>query len=268
MGDAKWFEGWVPWPELAGLAAAGRALLPSSLPTTPAGVLRFASERLLGRRITATVGGNVVELTLTGLDYEADTFSLATGRLGDVRVVAEDVTWPETPFTTVVLLAKDVRFRSLPTPTVKPASVEIEIVVSAEVVTRLAAESRPGVVVGLGSGGMAEIRWARHPRWGFIEFEPSVEESSVLLRPRVLRVARRRFRLPRRLQPIELDLPEFPPGLRLVSVEPRGHELALHALAEQWPERLSRIPLTDLLAWLTTTALTLTAPATSPRRRP
>jgi hypothetical protein len=267
VGDAKWFEGWVPWPELAGLAAAGRALLPNTLPTTPAGVLRFAGERLLGRRVTATVGDNVVELTLTRLDYEADTFALATGRLGDVRVVAEDVTWPETPFKTVVLLAKDVRFRSLPTPTVKPASMEIEIVVSADVVTRMAAESRPGVVVSPGYGGMVEVRWARHPRWGFVELEPSVEESAVLLRPRVLRVAGRRFRLPRRLKPIELDLPEFPPGLRLVTVEPRGDELALHGVAEQWPEKLSKIPLSDLLSWLTTTALTLTMPAVSPRRR-
>jgi hypothetical protein len=43
-------------------------------------------------------------------------------------------------------------------------------------------------------------------------------------------------------------------------VEPRHDELVLHTVAEEWPERLSRIPLTDLLSWLTTAAMTLTLP--------
>lgn len=259
MGDAKWFESWVPWPELAGLAAAGRAMLPT-VPPTPAGVLRFASEQLLGRRITATVDGAEVAMTLTRLDHEIDSFRLASGRLGNVRVVMEDVSWPETPLKSLVVVAHDVRFRSLPTPNIKPASVEIEITVSAEVLAKFVAEARPGVLIEPGPSGLLEVRWARHPRWGRLELEPLVEGAKIRLLPRSLFIAGRRFKPPRRITPIELELPELPPGLRLTAIEPRGDELVGHALAEQWPDKLSRIPLADLLTWLTTTALTLTVP--------
>jgi hypothetical protein len=48
--------------------------------------------------------------------------------------------------------------------------------------------------------------------------------------------------------------------LKLTKVEPRHDELVLHTVAEEWPERLSRIPLPDLLSWLTTAAMTMTLP--------
>jgi hypothetical protein len=259
VSDAKWFEGWVPWTELAGLAAAGRALIPS-VPATPAAVLRSASEQLVGRRLTMKTGGNDVELTLSELDYRADSLRLATGRLGDVRVVAEDVTWPETSLKRVTVLARDVRLKSLPTPSVLPASVEIEIVVTGDAVRSLITRLRPEIIAEPGEAGLVTIRWARHPRWGRAEFEPGVDGTDVVLRPRSLRVAGLRLPLPRGLKPVVLPPPDLPPGLRLTGVQVRDGELVLHALAEEWPERLSRIPLPDLLSWLTTAALTLTVP--------
>ncbi|MFB9690267.1 hypothetical protein [Amycolatopsis plumensis] len=82
MSDGRWFDGWSPWPELAGLAAAGRSLLPN-VPVTPAALARTVTEQLVGRRLTTTVGDREVGLTLAALDYPADSLRLATGRLGD-----------------------------------------------------------------------------------------------------------------------------------------------------------------------------------------
>jgi hypothetical protein len=259
VSDAKWFESWAPWTELAGLAAAGRALVPA-VPTTPAAVLRSASERLVGRRLTVKTGGADVELTLTELDYRADSLRLATGKLGDVRIVAEDVTWPETPLKRVTVVAGDVRVRSLPAPSVTPATVAIEIIVDGDVVRSLITKLRPGIIAEPGEAGLVAIRWGRHPRWGHAEFEPEVDGTDLFLRPRALRVAGFRIPLPRTLKPVALPPPDLPRGLRLTAVEVRGGELALHVLAEEWPERLSRIPPADLLGWLTTAALTLTIP--------
>lgn len=68
MSEGRWFE-LNPLPELFGLAAAGRALLPN-VPVTPAAVLKTVTEQLVGRRLTTKVDGHDVGLTLTGLDYQ------------------------------------------------------------------------------------------------------------------------------------------------------------------------------------------------------
>lgn len=61
MSDGRWFD-LNPLPELFGLAAAGRALLPS-VPVTPAAILKTVTEQLVGRRLrrrrwTGTTSGS------------------------------------------------------------------------------------------------------------------------------------------------------------------------------------------------------------------
>lgn len=269
MSDGRWFDGWSPWPELAGLAAVGRSLLPN-VPVTPAALVRTVTEQLVGRRLTAKVGDREVGLTLTELDYPADSLRLATGRIGDVRIVAEDVDWPEPADETgkqssillkrVTVLAEDVRLRSLPTPAAIPARVELRIAVAAEVLRERVAAVRPGIVATPAEDGLLQIRWAKRPQWGHLTLEARVADDAVVLVPRTLHIGRRQLRPPARFRPIVLPLPELPPGLKLTKVEPRDGELVLHTVAEEWPERLSRIPLADLLSWLTTAAMTLTLP--------
>ncbi|GAB3155116.1 hypothetical protein GCM10027258_59680 [Amycolatopsis stemonae] len=266
MSDGRWFDGWAPWPELAGLAAAGRSLFPN-VPVTPAALVRTVTEQLVGRRLTAKVGDREVGLTLTELDYPADSLRLATGRIGDVRIVAEDVDWPEPDpeddsilLRRVTVLAEDVRLRSLPTPSAKPARVELRITVSADVLRERVAAVRPGIVATPAESGLLQIHWAKHPDWGHLTLEAVVEDDAVVLVPRNLHMRQRKLRAPKRFRPIVLPLPELPPGIKLTKVEPRHDELVLHTVAEEWPERLSRIPLADLLSWLTTAAMTLTLP--------
>lgn len=468
------FESLVPWTELAGLAAAGRSLVPD----VPAALARTVTEQLIGRRLTAKVDGAEIGLTLTELDYPADSLRLATGRIGDVRIVAEDVDWPErdplpsdaprtpdgpdadggdtqreandpdgrpgkrnngadsrsrkrgsdrseerrnpgappknqwaqqtpehhqtpqnpqtpehqqtpqnqrtpkhpqppqnqqtpehqrtpenrqppqnqqapehqqasknqqapedqqtprnqkapknqralqdqqtpehrqepkeqqtprnqrapknqraqqkqqapehpgatepsnprahsrkhppqhstpaarVPLRRVVVLAKDVRVRSLPTPSVIPAEVGLEIFVDGDVVRERVAALRPGIVATPHHDGL-QLRWAKHPGWGHLTLEPTVKPDAVVLTPTTLHIGQRKFRAPKRIRPIVLPLPELPKGLRLTGVRAEEGELVLHTVADEWPERLARIPLGDLLSWLTTAALTLTLP--------
>ncbi|UMP01251.1 LmeA family phospholipid-binding protein [Amycolatopsis sp. EV170708-02-1] len=259
MSDGRWFD-LNPLPELFGLAAAGRALLPN-VPVTPAAILKTVTEQLVGRRLTAKVDGHDVGLTLTGLDYQADSLSLAaTGRVGDVRIVVEDVDWPETPLERITVLASNVRLRSLPSPAAIPEQVKMAIRVSPEVLQARVAEVRPGIIVTPGEDGHFHIRWEKRPRWGHLALESTVEHDAVVLRPMSVHIGRRRFGPPSRLKPIVLPLPELPQGIRLTAVEAHDGHLVLHALAEEWPEKLSTVPLGDLLGWVTTAVTTLTLP--------
>ncbi|MGW4487558.1 hypothetical protein ACWEOE_27380 [Amycolatopsis sp. NPDC004368] len=262
MSEGRWFEAMVP--ELAGLAAS---LLPS-VPATPAALARTVTEQLVGRRLTAKANGGEARFTLTELDYPADSLRLATGRVGDVRLVAEDVDWPAPPATTplrrVVVVAREVRVRSLPTPTVTPASVELDITVPGDVVRERVAAARPDVVATPHADGF-HVRWAKHPSWGRLTLTPAVADDAVVLTPTTLHIGQRGFRTPKRIRPVVLPLSDLPKGLRLTGVAPGEDELVLHTVADEWPQRLSRVPLPELLAWLTTAALTLTVPKLKPR---
>lgn len=259
MSEGRWFD-LNPLPELFGLAAAGRALLPN-VPVTPAAVLKTVTEQLVGRRLTAKVDGHDVGLTLTELDYQADSLSLAaTGRIGDVRIVVEDVDWPDTPLSRITVLASNVRLRSLPSPAAIPEQVKMAIRVAPEILQARVAEVRPGIIVTPGEDGHFHVRWEKRPRWGHLALESTVEDDSIVLRPMAVHIGRRRFGPPSRLKPIVLPLPELPRGIRLIAVEAHDGHLVLHALAEEWPEKLSTIPLGDLLGWVTTAVTTLTLP--------
>jgi hypothetical protein len=163
------------------------------------------------------------------------------------------------PLRRVVVLAKDVRLRSLPTPSVIPAEVGLEIFVDGDVVRERVAAVRPGIVATPHHDGL-RLRWTRHPGWGHLPLEPTVEPEAVVLTPTTLHIGRWKFRAPKRIRPIVLALPELPKGLRLTGVRAAEGELVLNTVADEWPERLARIPLGDLLSWLTTAALTLTLP--------
>ncbi|WP_232791965.1 MULTISPECIES: hypothetical protein [Amycolatopsis] len=435
MSEGRWFDAWVPWPELSGLAAAGRALLPA-----PAAIARTVTEQLVGRRLTTTVQGHEVGLTLTELDYPADSLRLATGRVGDVRIVAEDVDWPvpnnsaapvehgagslagtarssrtaaagaasnargetkgpttadapgmpaatgtrspadetsktdgppdaggvspgriaqtaggradahpsgprentassdsvqaqgdrrvaeatpgaaawnpisgsgatntgphkserptsrrgsrrastgreagpETwptvgppaqpdvdriPLRRVTVLAKDVRLRGLPSPAAIPGSVELEIEVSGTVVRDRVATARPDLIATPHPEGF-RLHWRKHPRWGYLTLVAGIEDEAIVLTPTALCLGRRTRRPPKRIRPIVLPLPNLPKGLRLTGIRPGEDELSLTIAAGEWPGRLARIPLPDLLTWLTTAAMTLTLPGFGSRSLP
>ena len=250
-----------PWRELEGLLAAGRALLPG-LANSPAAILqialRAAGDQVIGRRLTMQVGAGEVALTPVEIDTELDTLGLAVGQVPHVRIVAEDVTWPDAPLTRLAIVCGNVRFQSLPVPSVVAGSVGLEITVSADVVRAKVAELQPNVIMDIGDDSVVRVRWARRPRWGHLEVEPVLDDTQgLILAPQVLQVAGMRFDAVRRMQPTVVEVPDLPRGLRLTAVEPGPGELVLRGEAEGWREN---IPLTDLLGWLATAAATLRLP--------
>lgn len=250
-----------PWRELEGLFAVGKALLPG-LANSPAAVLqlavRAAGERVTGRRLTMRVGEHEVQLTPVEIDTELDTVGLALGQVPHVRIVAEDVTWPDAPLTRLAIVCDDLRFQSLPVPSVVAGSVHVEVTVSAEVVRAKVAELQPKLIMDIGPDSVVRVRWARRPTWGHLEVEPVLDPThGLILAPQVLQVAGLRFGAVRRMQPTVVEIPDLPGGLRLTAVEPGPAEVVLRGEAERWQEN---VPVTDLLAWLATATATLTLP--------
>ncbi|SFP00421.1 hypothetical protein SAMN05421810_101658 [Amycolatopsis arida] len=271
MDGTGLFDGWLP-RELESLLAAGRTLLPSvsmpAVPTSPSGMVETAvhvvGDRLVGRRLTARVAEHDVAFTLGELDCRvASVGLLGRADVGDLRLVAEDVDWPGGPLRRVTVVGRDVRVRSLPTPALVAATVEVDITVAADVLRARVAEARPGVDVELDPDGTLRLRSTRRPWWGSVEVEPRVVDADVLLRPVAAHALGRRIRLPRRLRHVPVSLPALrdgPVGLRLTGVDTGAGEVVLRGTADAWRDRLATVPLTGLLGWLGTIAGTLTVP--------
>ncbi|CAM3295570.1 LmeA family phospholipid-binding protein [Kibdelosporangium persicum] len=252
-----------PWRELEGLFAAGKALVPGSPATVLQAAVRAAGDRVIGREVTMRVADADVTLVPVEIDTELDTVGLALGQVPWLRVVAQDVTWPGTPVQLLAVTASDVRFQSLPMPSVQANEVSVEITLAADVVRAKVAELQPDLVVDIGDDSVMRVRWAPRRSWGHVEVEPVVAGGGVHLRPKVLQVRNFRFRAVDRLRPAVVEIPDLPRGLRLTGVELGESRLVLRGEAERWHER---IPLIDLLTWLATAAATFTLPAFPGRR--
>ncbi|MET0237103.1 MAG: hypothetical protein ABW224_20810 [Kibdelosporangium sp.] len=250
-----------PWRELEGLLAAGKALLPAAMSGSPAAMLeaavRTAGDRVIGRQLTMRVGDSDVTLTPVELDTVLDNVGLALGQVPRIHVVAEDVAWPGTPLRRMAITCSEVRFQSVPSPSAVAGSVEVEITVAADVVRAKILELQPNLIVDIGDDAVMRVRWAARRNWGHLEVEPIVVAEGVLLAPRVLQIARTRWRSVERMRPTVVEIPDLPRGLRLTEVELGEGELILRGEAERWHEK---IPLTDLLGWLATAATTFTLP--------
>ncbi len=129
------------------------------------------------------------------------------------------------------------------------------------------ATARPDLIATPHSDGF-RVRWRKHPHWGYLALAADIEDSAVVLTPTELHIGRWTRRPPKRIQPIVLPLPDLPKGLRLTGIRPDEDELTLTIAADEWPGRLARIPLPDLLSWLTTAAMTLTLPGFGTRSLP
>ncbi|WP_337822839.1 DUF2993 domain-containing protein [Amycolatopsis sp. A1MSW2902] len=167
----------------------------------------------------------------------------------------------------MTVLAKDVRLRGLPSPAAIPGSVELEIEVSGTVVRDRVAAARPDLIATPHPDGF-RVRWRKRPRWGYLTLVADIEDEAIVLTPTSLCLGRWTRCPPKRIQPIVLPLPDLPKGLRLTGIRPGEDELALTIAADEWPGRLARIPLPDLLTWLTTAAMTLTLPGFGSRSLP
>ncbi|MFB9925574.1 DUF2993 domain-containing protein [Amycolatopsis halotolerans] len=138
---------------------------------------------------------------------------------------------------------------------------------SGTVVRDRVAAARPDLIATPHPEGF-RVRWRKHPHWGYLTLVAGIEDEAIVLTPTALRLGRWARRPPKRIRPIVLPLPDLPKGLRLTGIRPDEDELALTIAADEWPGRLARIPLPDMLTWLTTAAMTLTLPGFGSRSLP
>ncbi|MBO0840309.1 MAG: hypothetical protein J2O49_05780 [Sciscionella sp.] len=256
----------TPWGEIDALLRS-TALTPVA--PTPAGVVqaivRAAGDQLIGRRMTVRSDDTDVELTLVELTTKFDSLAMARGQFGDVRVVGDDVRLPGLTATRVVLDGRNVRLASPTSVTLLATPVEVEVTVPMSQVREWVREYNPAVVVDGVGDGLAAVRWARRPDWGYLEVTPSLIDrdtrADIRLQPRALVIGGRRITSVKRLLPITIELPELPRGLRLRNIECRRDELVFRAVANSWRERLTIGQLVDLLWRISTAATSFVIPS-------
>ena len=255
VADDSWF---VPpfgagWMDPAGMFTAGSPLLPA---TGLESLLRAASRRLTGRRLTVPGTGGALRLRLTALRVDPEPIGMAIGQLGDVTVEAADVVWRTIPFRRAVLTARNVHVRPQPVPTAVAAPVTLDVVLDPAVVRDRVAAARPALhlEVHLSDGApLARAHWARHPSRGWVGLRPEITATALLLRPTTVHLRGRSLPLPAWLPAARIGLPLLPRGLRLRDVEVTDGAdpaIVLRFSTDEWREAVDARRLSGLLARL------------------
>lgn len=228
------------WPDPAAL----RALMAGPAGALLDRLLRRAARRLIGRRFTVPGTGGELVLRLDAVRARPEPLSVAVGQFGDVGVSASDVEWRGVPIRRLDLDCRNVHVR--PTGTAVAAPVTLEVAVGIDVVRDLVAAARPAVRIDAGASGQARVAWSHRAETAAVHVVPEIAGRALQLRPTVLEIRSRRFRLPGWLPPARIALPDLPRDLRLRDVEPGADEVVLRLVAGQWAEELPTSPLLDL----------------------
>lgn len=247
------FGEWLPWREVDKLLALGKSLR-APLPTSPAQVIQLTiktvADMLLGRRLTIPFGDTPVTLTPVELENDFDTLGLATGQISTIRFVARHVRWEHTTLDRVELDLTDVRLRSLPAPYLVVGTVEVKINVTSAEVHHWVKQVRPDVLAEITKEGKIRARWAKMPLLGHIELRASAGESVIYLDPTGIQIRQRPMPIAHRIKPFAITVPDLPRGLQLTRIETGPEELILYGVTERVRERLTSIPVTELLSML------------------
>lgn len=247
MTDPGSFGGWDPFRPLDSFASLWSA---TSQTAGPAAMYRSLFEtakgRLVGRTFTVRTSGAAVRLTLAELDAQLDPLALSVGQLGDVRIVADDLTWAEHRIERAVAVARNVHVRPATVPVLVAAPVELAVTVSAATVVALVHARVPWLVADIGQDAVPTVRWRRRPGLGHVEVDARADGSTLWLRPRAIGTRGRRWRVFARLPayPVRLRLPS---GLKLTEVEPGPGVLHLHGVLPEWRKPMPTGRLNDLL---------------------
>lgn len=257
LGESP-FGGWLPWRELERVVGrgvevgldVGRALFPN-VPITPAQMLQTAiqtiGEQFLHRRVRFRAGGSIVTMTPVELDCRVDSIGLARGQFAAIRMTAENVRWGDVRLQRLTLICRDIRLRSVYAPALVFGSVEVHVAVAAKEVREQVARLHPELTVDIGRDRAIRAHWARVQRAGHLVIEPRVEQSTVYLQPTTAGVSRVRLDVVRRIRPWTIEIPPLPYGLRVTAVEAGDRQLLLYGISDQARERLSNIPINELL---------------------
>ena len=198
------------------------------------GLLGVVRARLVGRRLTFGSGADALTLTLE--DVTAERGSPPPGRRPtrrrhpDRQRRSSGVTSSSTPHA---------RRRTTPTPDqgARPlliaAPVDLVVTVSDAQLSRLVAERSPRVELQITDDARVVARLRRHPTWGWVEVEPSVEGRRVLFRPVRVGTSRKASRILPTLPHVHFALP-LGDGLQITRLEVGSGSLDVHVRMSEW----------------------------------
>jgi hypothetical protein len=216
---------------------------------------------LIGKRITVQMGNTDVTLTVTELDSELESGSLAVGQLGEVRVAACDIEWDDNRLEAAVAVLHNVHIRPGVPPVVVAAPIELSTTVPGELFDDVLNQAAPQLRAQLREDGSARLQWARRPTWGSLEVDAEVVGTTLWLRPRALLAGNRRWKLPARTPARPVPLPDLPHGLLVTGVTLGSDTLQLSALLPEWRMEVPLKYLEDLIGRLSQGALSFAWPS-------
>ncbi len=246
---------WDPFRPLDSFAALWSA---TSQTVGPAAMYRSlfetAREQLVGRTFTVQTSGATVGLTLAELDAQIEPAALAVGQMGDVRIVARDLTWAEHRIERAVALARNVHLRPAGIPTLVAAPVELTVTVSAATVAALAAARIPWLAADVDDAAVPTVRFSRRPHLGHAEVDVQPDGSTLWVRLRAVHVRGRRWSVPARLPAYPVRLRALPSGLQVTRIEQGPGVVHLHGVLPMWRKPMPTGRLNDLLRQIRSTS--------------
>ena len=197
------------------------------------GLLDAVRGRLVGRRLTFGSGADALTLTLEDVTATADPLLLAVGQLGEVTLTAKQVQWREFEFVAAHATARNTHSRPGARPLLIAAPVDLVVTVSDAQLGRLVGQRSARVDVQITDDARVVVRLRRHPTWGWLEVEPSVEGRRLLFRPVRLGISRKTSRSLPTLPHLPFALP-LGDDLHVTRLEVRSGSLDVHVRLSEW----------------------------------
>jgi hypothetical protein len=197
------------------------------------GLLDAVRARLVGRKLTFGSGADALTLTLEDVAANPDPLLLAVGQLGEVTLTAKQVQWREFEFVAARATARNTHTRPGARPVLIAAPVDLVVSVSDAQLNRLVARRSPRVELQITDDARVVARLRRHPTWGWLEVEPSVEGRRVMFRPLRLGTSRKTSRILPTLPHVHFALP-LGDDLHVTRLDVRAASLDVHIRLSEW----------------------------------
>ena len=153
--------GWDPFRSRERLTALWSGAAVPTVTTGAAIAYRTLFQTLrrlvVGRDLTVRTNGSDLTLTVTEFDFRLEVRGLVMGQLGDVLLVAQDVTWREYRFDQAMAVLNNVHFRPRATSEVVAAPVELSLMLPADVLEELVALASPQFSAEIGDDAVVRL---------------------------------------------------------------------------------------------------------------
>lgn len=212
---------------------------------------------VVGRRLTVRVDDGDLTMTVTKFDSRLDVRGLSVGQLNDVTLTAHDICWGTSSFDHGTVVLHNVHIKPTSPPVLVAAPVELTLEVPTDALDELFRAAAPRLRGEIGDDGVARLHIARRPRMGHVEVEARLDGSALWLTPRKLRIGRSRWRLPARIPPYRVQLPEFAHGLQLTGVQFTPGVMRLTGTLPEWRTELPRKRVEDIITQLSVSGVVL-----------